>query len=182
MSKPEPLKIWTIRIRAKTPKQKFDVWMDDTYLGTSSELFLNYYNIHEVIDKIQEIVEVIKNQVEKYEELSQKVSKRSLRFHRFKGIVDGLKFTEDLIKKAFVKEKESTERLRFLILKKQVENKLKWLLKEIEKEIDRIEINKSNAPWDYRIANLFSKEVDGFIKGLKFAKNLIKKAFSGVLE
>jgi len=67
-------------------------------------------------------------------------------------------------------------------IKEDLKNVREWLLKEIEKEIDRIEINKSNAPWDYRIANLFSKEVDGFIKGLKFAKNLIKKAFSGVLE
>jgi len=61
-----------------------------------------------------------------------------------------------------------------------IKQRVEWLLKEIEKEIDRIEINKSNAPWDYRIANLFSKEVDGFIKGLKFAKSLIKKAFEGV--
>jgi len=67
-------------------------------------------------------------------------------------------------------------------LPEDVKSAVEWLLKEIEKEIERIEINKSNAPWDYKVANLFSPESEGFVKGLKFAKVIIKKAFEGVID
>jgi len=76
----------------------------------------------------------------------------------------------NIIKKtlAFVKEKESTERLKFLILKRQIENRLKWLLKEIEKKQEE---------------TLFiHKYGEGFYDALKFCKDLIKKAFEDVLR
>ena len=87
-----------------------------------------------------------------------------------------------IIKKtlAFVKEKENTERLKFLILKRQVENKLKWLLKEIEKE--QKSAMKDLKEIKYRKNPLQHKWLDGYIDGLVHAEVKIKKAFSGVIE
>ena len=88
----------------------------------------------------------------------------------------------NIIKKtlAFVKEKKSTERLRFLVLKKQVENKLKWLLNEIEKEIKKHDKYEE----ELREKGLYHEALEelGFVSGLNVVKMLIKKAFSGVTE
>ena len=88
----------------------------------------------------------------------------------------------NIIKKtlAFVKEKKSTERLRFLVLKKQVENKLKWLLNEIEKEIKK----HDKYEQELREKGLYHEALEelGFVSGLNVVKMLIKKAFKEVLD
>jgi len=56
---------------------------------------------------------------------------------------------------------------------KDVKSAVNWLLKEIEKELKEVEEPQTlqEKAW-----------VNGFIQGLGKAKDLIKKAFSGVIE
>ena len=74
-----------------------------------------------------------------------------------------------------MKEKAKIERLKFLILKRQVENALKRLLKEIEKE-------KNNYKEKQEWKDSHQEFYEGVWHGLDIARVLVKKAFEGVVE
>ena len=118
------------------------------------------------------------------------------------------KIVEQMIKIYKIEEKYKTALKSillgsFLVQKEREKEKVRWLLKEIEEEIRRLELKldwiyyrwkpsfqrfknpkpKKEEPeinWLINDQTMFG--VSGALKALKFSKTLIKKTFSGMVE
>ena len=139
--------------------------------------------IYSRIETYEEDIEEFLDRRIKEGEIDEKTKRQILSFiEQIKNFLYALEWwmSGDIDYKDFETKTKGIERLRELILKKQIENKLKWLLKEIEKKQKK----HDKYEQELREKGLYHEALEelGFVSGLNVVKMLIKKAFSGVTE